>query len=146
MERIREVIPEQTLLFIRFSGTDWVEGGWTPEDTAQVASWTQVKGVDFFDISSGGLIRDIFISVSPGYQVPLTETVRKLGDVAASAVGKITTPQQAEEIIASGKADAVFIGREFTSDPHFALRAAYELGAEIDYCPIPFRAANWASQ
>jgi 2,4-dienoyl-CoA reductase-like NADH-dependent reductase (Old Yellow Enzyme family) len=145
VERIRSLIPEETPLFIRFSATDWVEGGWTVEDTATVASWTQEKGADFFDISSGGLLRDIFIAVSPGYQVPLTESVRKLGHVNASAVGKITTPQQAENIIASGKADAIFLGRKFTSEPHFALRAAHELGVAIDYCPIPFQAADWTT-
>ncbi|TXN32641.1 NADH:flavin oxidoreductase/NADH oxidase [Lacisediminihabitans profunda] len=140
--RIRSVAPT-TPLFVRFSGTDWADGGWTPEETAQVASWAADAGADFFDISSGGLIRDIFISVSPGYQVPLTETVRRLGGVKAAAVGKITTPEQAEQILVDGRADAIFLGRELTRDPHFALRAAHVLGETIDYVPLPFRAATW---
>ncbi|MFC5503110.1 NADH:flavin oxidoreductase/NADH oxidase [Lysinimonas soli] len=145
VDRVREVVPESMPLFVRFSGTDWVaEGGWTPEETARVCSWAVDRGADFFDISSGGLVRDIFISVSPGYQVPLTELVREQGRVQAAAVGKITTPAQAEAILQEGRADAVFLGRELTRDPHFALRAAKELGVEIDYVPLPFRAATWA--
>lgn len=143
IDAIRHVIPEGMPLFVRFSGTDWADGGWTIEETAQVASWAVQHGADFFDISSGGLIRDIFIAVSPGYQLPLTEAVRCLASVPASAVGKITTPQQAEAIIAEGRADAVFLGRHLTADPHFALRAAHDLGAVIDYTPLSFRAASW---
>jgi len=144
VDRIRGVIPETTPLFVRFSGTDWIDGGWTVDETACVARWANERGADFFDISSGGLTGDIFISVSPGYQVPLTERVRELGGVLASAVGKITSPDQAERILADGRADAVFLGRELIRDPHFALRAAHELGAQIDYVPLPFRAASWA--
>lgn len=145
IDRVREVVPESIALFVRFSATDWVDdGGWTPEDTATVAGWAFEHGADFFDISSGGLVRDIFISVSPGYQVPLTERVRDLAAVPAAAVGKITTPAQAEAILAEGRADAIFLGRELTRDPHFALRAAHELGVEIDYVPLSFRAAAWA--
>lgn len=143
VDAIRAVIPESMPLFVRFSATDWTEDGWTAEETAQVAAWAAERGADFFDISSGGLVRDIFISVFPGYQVPLTETVRRLGDVAASAVGKITTAAQAEQILQEGRAEAVFAAREFTRDPHFALRAAHELGAQIDYTPLPFRASTW---
>ncbi|GKT32046.1 NADPH dehydrogenase YqjM-like protein, partial [Aduncisulcus paluster] len=132
VDRIRQVIPKETPLFVRFSGTDWVVGGWSVEETAQVATWAQEHGADFFDISSGGLAQDIFISVSPGYQVPLTERVRELGGVQASAVGKITSPRQAENILAEGRADAIFLARELARDPHFAFRAARELGAEID--------------
>ena len=76
--------------------------------------------------------------------MPLTETVRRLGKVKAAAVGKITTPEQAEQILVDGRADAIFLGRELTRDPHFALRAAHVLGETIDYVPLPFRAAAWA--
>jgi 2,4-dienoyl-CoA reductase-like NADH-dependent reductase (Old Yellow Enzyme family) len=147
VDRIREVVPESTALFIRFSGTDWVDNGWQPEDTAQVAHWAQERGADFFDISSGGLVRDIFISVSPGYQVPLTETVRRLGEVMAAAVGKITSAAQAEAILAEGRADAIFMARELIRDPHFALRAAGELpGVAIDYYPLTYTAADWSAR
>ncbi len=143
VDRIREVIPESMPLFVRFSATDWTDDGWTPEETATVAGWAKQHGADLFDISSGGLVRDIFISVYPGYQVGLAETVRTLGGVLVAAVGKITTAEQAEGILAEGRADAVFLGRELTRDPHFTLRAAHELGADIDYVPLSFRASTW---
>lgn len=144
VDRVRASVPEGMPLFVRFSGTDWTDDGWTPEETATVAAWAQEHGADFFDISSGGLIRDIFISVFPGYQVGLTESVRRLGGVRAAAVGKITSPQQAEDILAEGRADAVFLARELTRDPHFVFRAAAELGAEVDYVPLSFRASVWS--
>ena len=145
VDEIRSVIPDHTPLFIRFSGTDWVDdGGWTPEETAQVASWAAERGADFFDISSGGLLRDIFITVSPGYQVPLTEKVKELAGVQAAAVGKITTAEQAEQILQEGRADAIFMAREFTRDPHWVFRAAHALGEEVDYVPLSFRASDWS--
>ena len=144
VDAIRDEIPESIPLFIRFSATDWVEDGWTPEDTATVATWASERGADFFDISSGGIVRDIFISVEPGYQVPLAETVREVGRVKAAAVGKITTAQQAEAILQDGRADAIFMARELTRDPHFAFRAAHELGEDIDYVPLSFRASDWS--
>lgn len=144
VERIRSVIPSTMPLFVRFSGTDWADDGWTPEETAKVAAWAQELGADLFDISSGGLVRDIFISVFPGYQVALAETVKRLGGVPVAAVGKITSPDQAEEILSAGRADAVFLGRELIRDPHFVFRAASVLGAEIDYVPLSFRASVWS--
>ncbi|MGV9195412.1 NADH:flavin oxidoreductase/NADH oxidase [Microbacterium sp. MC2] len=143
VDAVRSVIPESTPLFVRFSGTDWVDDGWTVEETAEVAGWAAEHGADFFDISSGGLIRDIFIAVSPAYQLPLTESVRTLASVQASVVGKITSAAHAEEILTEGRADAIFLGRHFTADPHFVFRAAHELGADIDYVPLPFRAATY---
>ena len=145
-KEIREEIPDSAALFIRFSATDWVDDGWQPEDTAQVATWAAELGVDFFDISSGGIVRDIFISVSPGYQVPLTERVRELGKVQAAAVGKITSGEQAEQILSEGRADAVFMAREFTRDPHFVFRAAHDLGETLDYIPLSFRASDWSAR
>lgn len=140
------MIPDDKALFVRFSATDWVEDGWTPEQCAQVAHWAHEHGADFFDISSGGLVRDIFISVSPGYQVPLTETVRKLGEVKAAAVGKITSATQAEAILKDGHADAIFMARELIRDPHFAFRAAAELGETVDYYPLTYTAADWTAR
>ena len=146
VEAVRSVWPDSKPLLLRVSATDWVDNGWKPEDTAQVAHWAHDRGADFFDISSGGLIRDIFISVSPGYQVPLTETVRKLGNVAAAAVGKITSASQAESILADGHADAIFMGRELIRDPHFPFRAAAELGVTVDYYPLTYTAADWSAR
>jgi len=143
VDAVRALIPDEMPLFVRFSATDWVEGGWTVEETAQVAAWAHEAGADLFDISTGGLIRDIFISVSPGYQVPLAESVRRLAGVPVAAVGKILSAGQAQDIVSSGSADAVFLGRELIRDPHIPLRWAAELGAEMPGMPLSFGAADW---
>lgn len=141
-------------ILVRFSATDWVDDdwlaengfadavegadpirGWNEHDTAIVAAWAQDAGADLFDISTGGLVR-ARIEVGPGYQVPFAETVRREGDVLVNAVGLITEPAQAEEIVASGRADAVMMGREFMRDPHAPLRFARALGAEVDGVPV----------
>lgn len=142
---VRGAIPGGMPLFIRFSATDWVDGGWTVDDTATVAGWAAERGADFFDISSGGLVRDIFISVSPGYQVPLTEVVRQRTGRPASAVGKITSPQHANQLLVEDRADAIFMGRELIRDPHFVFRAAAELGATLPDMPPSFSPADWHS-
>lgn len=140
---VREAMGPDLPLFVRFSATDWVDDGWTPEETAIVAKWCQELGADLFDISSGGLLRSIFISSTPGYQVPFSETVKNEGKVLTAAVGKITTAEQAEQILREEKADAIFIGRQLINDPHFPLRAAHELGVEVDYRPVPHRPGYW---
>ena len=129
---VRDAIGEDVPVFVRFSGTDWVEDGWSVEDTATVAGWAREAGADFFDISSGGLVPGAKIPIGPGYQVPLADHVRSTAGVAVNAVGLITEPEQAEEIVASGTADAVMLGRQLMREPHFAWRAAHELGADID--------------
>jgi len=129
-------------LFVRFSGSDWAEGGWDEHQTATVAAWAEAAGADFFDISSGGIQAGIRIPVEPGYQVPFAHHVRSTSEVDVSAVGLITTPQQAAEIVESGQADAVMLARELLRDPHFPLRAAHELGGTIDWPPQYLR-ARW---
>lgn len=116
-------------VLVRFSGTDWTEGGWDERQTAQVAAWSLEAGADLFDISSGGLVRAA-IPVGPGYQVPLAAHVRREGGVPVSAVGLITEAQQAEAIVATGEADAIMMGREWMRDPHAAQRFALALGDE----------------
>lgn len=140
---VREAVGDTVPLFVRFSATDYAEGGWNQEETAQVSTWAKNAGADFFDISSGGLTTGVTIPLSPGYQVPFAEFVRENGEVEVSAVGLITEAQQAEEIVASGKADAVMLGREMMRDPHFVLRAAHELGVAIDYWPGQYLRAKW---
>ena len=122
-------------IFVRFSATDWADGGLTVEETATVARWAADRGVDFFDISSGGLVAHQRIVPAPGYQVGLARHVREAAGVPVSAVGIIDTGRHAEDILQRGDADAIMSGREWLRDPHFALRAAGELGAEIDYWP-----------
>lgn len=140
---IRAAVGDAFPIVVRFSATDWVEGGWNEHDTAAVASWAQEAGADFFDISTGGIAAAASIPVGPGYQVPFAEVVREEGHVEAGAVGLIVTPRQAEEIVSSGQADVALVGREFLRDPHFGLRAAAELGVELDYYPQQYHRAHF---
>ncbi|MEU1972435.1 NADH:flavin oxidoreductase/NADH oxidase [Microbacterium sp. NPDC019599] len=134
VDAVRDAAPDVPL-FIRFSATDWADGGLTVEETATVARWTADRGVDFFDISSGGLVAHQRIVPAPGYQVGLAHHVREHAGVPVSAVGLIDTGRHAEDVLRRGEADAVMSAREWLRDPHFALRAAGELGADIDYWP-----------
>ena len=143
VEAVRAEIGDQVPLLVRFSGTDYAEDGWTVEETAVVAGWARAAGADFFDISSGGNVTGVTIPLSPGYQVPLARSVKENAQVPVNAVGLIVTARQAAEIVESGAADAVMLGREFLRDPHFALRAAAELGVMVDYWPGQYERATW---
>ena len=140
---VREEVGDGVPLFVRFSGSDWTPGGWDEQQTATVAGWAQEAGADFFDISSGGIQTGVRIPLQPGYQVPFAEHVRRSAEVEVSAVGLITTPQQAADIVENGSADAVMLARELLRDPHFPLRAAHELGVPIDYWPPQYLRAAW---
>lgn len=137
---VRAAVGDAPVL-VRYSATDWVEGGWDVEQTATVAAWAGEAGADVVDVSSGGLVGGVTIPVAPGYQVPLAERVRAASGLATSAVGLITEPRQAAEVVESGRADAVMLGRELLRDPHFPLRAARELGVDVDYWPAQYRRA-----
>jgi 2,4-dienoyl-CoA reductase-like NADH-dependent reductase (Old Yellow Enzyme family) len=139
---VRAEVGDDVPVFVRFSATDYVDGGWDEHQTATVAGWARDAGADLFDISSGGLVTGVHIPSGPGYQVPLAESVAASAHVRVSSVGRITEPRQAAEIVASGRADAVMLGREMLRDPHFALRAATELGVEIDYWPPQYLRAR----
>jgi 2,4-dienoyl-CoA reductase-like NADH-dependent reductase (Old Yellow Enzyme family) len=132
---IRAEVGDDVPVFVRFSATDYVEGGWDEHQTATVAGWARDAGADLFDISSGGLVTGVHIPSGPGYQVPLATSVGRGAHVRVSAVGRITEPRQAAEIVSSGQADAVMLAREMLRDPHFPLRAARELGVDLDYWP-----------
>jgi 2,4-dienoyl-CoA reductase-like NADH-dependent reductase (Old Yellow Enzyme family) len=134
VDAVRSAAPD-VALFVRFSASDWAEGGWDADETATVARWAADRGADFFDISSGGLVAHQKLTVGPGYQVALAAHVRRVAGVPLSAVGMIDDAAQAEQVLATGDADAVMAGREWLRDPHYALRAAGELGADIDYWP-----------
>ena len=140
---VRAAVGDEMPLFVRFSATDYAEGGWNQEDTATVAAWAHDAGADFFDISTGGNVAGVTIPLSPGYQVPFADFVASTAGVPVNAVGLITESSQAEQIVASGQADAVMLGREMMRDPHFALRAAHELGVEVDYWPEAYVRARW---
>jgi len=132
-EAIRNALPESMPLFVRVSATDWVEGGWDLEQTVALAKELKGLGVDLMDITTGGLVPHARIPVGPGYQVPFAEAVRKRADMPVSAVGMITEPRQAEEIVASGQADMVMLGRQMLREPYFALNAAQALGGEAKW-------------
>ena len=141
---VRAELGDAVPLLVRFSATDYAAGGWDAEQTETVAGWARDAGADLFDISSGGLVSGVHIPLGPGYQVPFSARVRDGADVATAAVGLITEVAQAATIVETGQADAVLLGREMMRDPHFALRAAHELGVELDYWPPQYLRARWS--
>lgn len=132
---VRAAWPEQKALGIRVSATDWVDGGWTPDETVVLAKELKRLGCDYMDVTSGGLHPQQKIPLSPGYQVPFSEKVKRESGLTTMTVGLISGYQQAEDIVASGKADLVCIGRAAMWDPRWAWHAAEELGAEAPYAP-----------
>jgi len=128
---VREAWPERLPLFYRLSGTDWVEGGWDIEQSIELVRQLKPLGVDLIDSSSGGTVPRAKIPAGPGFQVPFAEAIRNKTGIATGAVGFITDAKQAEEILSSGKADLVFLAREFLRDPYWPRRAALELGYKI---------------
>lgn len=141
VDAVRAVWPDDLPLLVRISATDWVDGGLDLGETTHVARMLADHGVDLVDVSSGGNAPDQRISPSPGYQVPFATRVKEASGLPVAAVGLITDPRQAEEIVSTGRADAVFLGRELLRDPSFAQRAAAELGAEA-YWPDQYLRAR----
>jgi 2,4-dienoyl-CoA reductase-like NADH-dependent reductase (Old Yellow Enzyme family) len=135
IEGIRAEVGEGVPILIRFSATDYVEGGWDEEQTSIVAGWCAAAGADLFDISTGGLVTGVKIPIGPGYQVPIAEYVADRVHEPVAVVGQITTGEQAEEILQRGSVDVIMIGRAELRDPMWPLRAAHELGVEVDYWP-----------
>ncbi|MEN9935659.1 MAG: hypothetical protein RLZZ387_2238 [Chloroflexota bacterium] len=131
---VREVWPDDLPLAVRLSATDWAPGGWTPEETVELSRLLRAAGVDLVDCSSGGMVPRAQVPVGPGYQVPFAEAVRREAGVASAAVGLITSPAQADEVVRSGRADVVLLGRELLREPQWPLRAARELGHSA---PVP---------
>lgn len=127
---VRAAIPESMPLFYRMSATDWVDGGWSVEDSVVLARELADRGVDLVDVSSGGAVADAPIPVGPGYQVPLARAIRDGAGVLANAVGLIHSAQAAETVLRDGAADAVMMGRRWLRDPYAALHFADELGVD----------------
>ena len=138
---VRKVWPEKYPLFVRISATDWVEGGWTLDDSVALARLLQPLGVDLIDCSSGGNVAGVKIPVAPGYQVSFAERIRRETGIATGAVGMITEPEQADQIIRGGQADVVFLARQFLRDPYWPLIAARVLGHEIKW-PVQYERAK----
>jgi 2,4-dienoyl-CoA reductase-like NADH-dependent reductase (Old Yellow Enzyme family) len=128
---VRAAWPDRLPLLVRISATDWVEGGWDLEQSVELARRLAAVGVDLVDCSSGGVVPGVRIPAGPGYQVPFAAEIRRRAGVATGAVGVITSPAQAEQIVANGEADVVLLARELLRDPYWPLRAAAALGVEV---------------
>ena len=128
---IRQAIPDSTPLFVRLSASDWAEGGWDIIDSVKLATQLKELGVDLIDASSGGAIHNAKIDAKPNFQVPFATAIRNESNILTAAVGLITEPEQAEAIITTGQADAVFLARAMLRNPRWALNAAEKLGVKI---------------
>ena len=138
---VRRVLPDSCPLFVRISATDWTEGGWTLEQSIELCRRLKDLGVDMIDCSSGGNVESAKIPVGPGYQVPFSDGVRREAGIATAAVGMISAPAQADQIIRNGEADMVLLARELLRDPYWPLRAARELGQPMSWPAQYLRAA-----
>jgi 2,4-dienoyl-CoA reductase-like NADH-dependent reductase (Old Yellow Enzyme family) len=127
---VRAVWPDTLPVFVRISATDWAEGGWSVDESVQLASQLKQIGIDVVDCSSGGLAAHQQIAIGPGYQVPFSRRIRHEAAVSTAAVGLITDPQQAEAIVRDGDADIVLFARELLRNPRWPLHAAHVLGAD----------------
>jgi 2,4-dienoyl-CoA reductase-like NADH-dependent reductase (Old Yellow Enzyme family) len=143
---VRSAWPEGAPLFVRISATDWTEGGWDFEQSVELACQLKELGVDLIDCSSGGNVLHAKIPVGPGYQTQFAEQIREEADILTGAVGMITSPVQAEHVVATGQADVVIIARELLRDPYWPLRSARELGQPISWPVQYLRAAPEGSQ
>ena len=133
VEAVRKAIPTGTPLFVRISATDWVEDGWNLIDSVELCAKLKALGVDLVDVSSGGNVHNAPIKATPGFQVPFATAIRAETGIMTTAVGLITEPEQADHIIQTGEADAVFMAREFLRNPRFPLLAAQKLGVAIKW-------------
>jgi 2,4-dienoyl-CoA reductase-like NADH-dependent reductase (Old Yellow Enzyme family) len=144
IEVVREVrsrVAAGVPVVVRVSATDWVEGGWNDDDTVRLAALLREEGVDLIDTSTGGNVQ-ADIPVGPGYQVPFARRIRTEAGMPTGAVGLITEPKQAEDILAEGSADVILLARELLREPHWPLRAAAELGeTDLDLWPVQYRRA-----
>jgi 2,4-dienoyl-CoA reductase-like NADH-dependent reductase (Old Yellow Enzyme family) len=131
VDAVRARVDDGVPLLVRVSATDWADNGWDADQTVALAAQLADHGVDLVDVSSGGLVGGVQIPVGPGYQAPFAHRIRAEAGLATGAVGMITDPKQAEDILADGSADAVLLARELLRDPHWPLRAAAELGDDV---------------
>jgi len=134
--QVRAVWPDDRPLFVRLSATDWVDGGWTLEESVELATRLAGEGVDLIDASSGGSSPRQAVPVGASYQVPLSEAIRRGANLPTAAVGLITEPMQADEIVRNGRADLVLLGRESLRSPYWPIDAARALG-HADLLPRP---------
>jgi 2,4-dienoyl-CoA reductase-like NADH-dependent reductase (Old Yellow Enzyme family) len=117
-------------VFLRISASDWKDGGWDIGQSVELCKRARQIGIDLVDVSSGGNVADAKIAIRPGYQVPFARVIRETAAIATGAVGLITEPVQAEQIVADGDADCVFLARALLRDPYWPIHAAQELGVK----------------
>ena len=132
-EAVRQVWPDDKPIGVRVSATDWIDGGWSVDDTVEFAKELKSLGCDWIDVSSGGISRHQDITTGPGYQVHLSRAVRERAGIATIAVGLITDPEHANEIISNGDADIVALARGMLYNPRWPWHAAHKLGADVGY-------------
>ena len=140
VDAVRGVWPDALPLFVRISATDWMEGGWELEQSVELGRMLKGQGVDLVDCSSGGVVPGAKITVGPGYQTPFAAEIREKARIATAAVGLITEPGQADQVIRGGHADLVLLARAVLRDPYWALHAAKTLGEEIRW-PVQYQRA-----
>jgi 2,4-dienoyl-CoA reductase-like NADH-dependent reductase (Old Yellow Enzyme family) len=138
---VRKVWPEQYPLWLRLSATDWTDGGWSVAESVELCRILYSLGVDLIDCSSGGNVHHALIPLGPGYQVAFAEQIRRQAVVPTGAVGMITEPAQADQIIRSGQADVVILARQFLREPYWPLLAARSLGHDIQW-PVQYERAK----
>jgi 2,4-dienoyl-CoA reductase-like NADH-dependent reductase (Old Yellow Enzyme family) len=141
VEAVRKIWPEHLPLFARISCTDWVSGGWDLAQSIDLCHRFKELGVDLIDCSSGGLVPKAVIPAGPGYQTPFAAAIRREVGIPTGAVGYITEPAQAEQIVATGQADAVVMAREMLRDPYWPLHAARSLNTDLPW-PLPYERAK----
>jgi NADPH2 dehydrogenase len=137
---VRDVWPKDRALGARITGSDWMEGGLTPDDAAAYARALKGAGFDYVCVSSGGLSPQARIKIEPGYQVPFAEKVKKSVPIAVRAVGMIADPDQAEAILQRGQADMICMARAILDDPRWVWHAAERFGVKLDFPPQYARA------
>jgi 2,4-dienoyl-CoA reductase-like NADH-dependent reductase (Old Yellow Enzyme family) len=130
---VREFWPTHLPVFLRISASDWKEGGWDVTQSIEFCKAAKRIGIDLIDVSSGGNAADAKMTIRPGYQVPFARAIRAGADVATGAVGLITDAVQAEQVIADGDADCVFLARALLRDPYWPRHAAKELGVDMEW-------------
>ena len=145
-EAVREVWPQELPLFVRVSATDWVEDGWNPDETVELARRLKALGVDLIDVSSGGTSANAEIPVGPGYQTRFAESIRKASGIATGTVGMITEPAQAQHILRTGQADLILLARELLRDPYWPLHADDDLGGKQATWPAQYQRATHRDQ
>ena len=142
VEAVRVAIPSELPLFVRISASDWVEGGWTIDDSVRLAQRLKQLGVDLIDVSSGGITPAAKIEIRPGYQVPFAKRIRAEARIATGAVGMITDAKHADQIISEGDADIVLLAREFLRQPYWPLHAARALRRADVPWPVQYERAK----